>query len=437
MYSNNSQLENIPVSENRLLIVDWASLAYHQLHALNSKVKSAQVVEFNTPEDELSVWKSGMLSKMLRYIKLFNPKDILLSKEGAKVWRSDFVKEWYNERAYLSFDSTGYYLRYDNFLYKFAKDKTGDVIATKMDVIKDIELVPDNAKKLKDMPDRIQKMCWDSILPKYKGTRSKSEWPFLIDKAVWRDYKETFSDELGKVFRSHVVGHEEAEGDDIIYVGMNHWSKHYDSIVLITRDSDLNQLLSNPKLMIFNHVKETFVECQNPSTFTECKILSGDKADNINGMALPGKKMQVGAKGATKLFESTGNIYAVAQESGWDAQYLRNQKLIDLSYIPTHIQREIVESLDASKPELCAVEEIYEMGYNQKMGQEVTTMKNVGYYALNTKEYLEAHPDLFNKDMLTIDKTEGEKKFKKALEPKRNFDDYSSVFNVPLDGDLF
>jgi len=437
MYINNSQLENIPVSDNRLVIVDWASLAYHQLHALNSKFKTARVVEFDTPEDELRVWKSGMLSKMLRYIKLFNPKDILLSKEGSKVWRSDFVKEWYNDRATVAYDNTGFYLRYDNFLYKFYKDSSGDIITEKLDVVKDLELVPDNAKLLKDMPQRIQQMCWTDILPRYKGTRSKSEWPFLIDKAVWRDYKETFADELGKVFRSHVVGHVEAEGDDVIYVGMNHWSKKYDSIVLITRDSDLNQLKSNPKLMIFNHVKEEFVECQNPTTFTECKILSGDKADNINGMAIPGKKMQVGAKGATKLFESTGNIYAKAQDDGWDEQYLRNQKLIDLNYIPTHIQREIVESLDSSTPELCAVEEIYAMGYNEKIAQEVTTMKNVGYYVLNTKEYLESHPDLFNKDMLKIDNSKAEKEFKKAVTPKREFGDYGSLFNVPLDGDLF
>lgn len=437
MFSNNSHLENIPVSNNRLLIVDWASLSYHQLHALNSKVKSSQVVDFETPEDELRVWRSGMLSKMLRYIKLFNPKDIVLSKEGGKIWRSDYVKEWYSENASVAYDNTGYYLRYDNFLYKFFKNSSGQIESEKLDVVKDIELVPDNAKLLKEMPERIQSMCWEEVLPKYKGQRSKQEWPFLIPRNEWRDYKEIFADELGKVFRAHVIGHPEAEGDDIIYVAMNHWKEKYDSIVLITRDSDLNQLKVLDKLMIFNHQKEEFVECQNPKTFCEVKILAGDKSDNINGMALPGKKLQLGEKTATKLFESTGNIYAKSQHEGWDAQYLRNQKLIDLNYIPTHVQREIVESLDNSKPEICAVEDIYEMGYTEKMVQDVVTMKNVGYYALNTKEYIDKYPDLFNTDLLKVEKSREEQQYSNAKESKRKFDDYSNVFEVPLDGGLF
>ena len=436
MYRN-EQIENIPVSKNRLLIVDWASLSYHQLHALNSKVKSARVVEFNTPEDELRVWRTGMLSKMLRYIKLFNPKDILLSKEGNNVWRSDYVKGWYGEHATVAYDTTGYYLRFDNFLFKFFKDRSGEIVSEKLDVVKDLGLVPDNAKPLKDMPERIQEIFWEDVLPEYKGTRSKSEWPFLIPKSEWREYKEIFADELGKVFRAHVIGNDEAEGDDVIYVGLNHWKEKYDSIVLITRDSDLNQLKVVEKLMIFNHVKEEFVECQKPINFCECKILSGDKSDNINGMALPGKKMQVGEKGAVKLFESTGNIYSKAQGEGWDAQYIRNQRLIDLNYIPTHIQREIVETLDNSNPEICAVEDIYAMGYNDKMVQEVSTMKNVGYYALNTKEYIEKNPDLFKYDLLKVERTEEVQEVKNASKTKREFGNFSSVFEVPIDGSIF
>jgi 5'-3' exonuclease len=435
MYRN-EQLENIPVSKNRLVVVDWASLSYHQLHALNSKYKTARVVEFNTPEDELKVWRAGMLGKMLKYIKLFNPRDVVLSHEGNKVWRTNFVKEWYSEHSTVAYDSTGYYLRYDNFLFKFYKDRSGEVISEKLDVVKDLELVPDNAVPLAEMPKRVQDMCWDDVLPKYKGTRSKSEWPFLVDKSYWRNYKEEFAEDIGKIFRAHVIGHDEAEGDDVIYVAMNHWKEKYDSIVLITRDGDLTQL-KTPKVMIFNHVKEEFVECDDPETFCEIKILSGDKSDNINGMALPGRKVQLGEKGAIKLFESTGNIYSTSQDNGWDKQYLRNQKLVDLNYIPTHIQRELVDKFDASKPELCGLEEIYEMGYNEKMVQDISTMRNVGYYAMNTVEYLDAHPDLFNTDLLSAKTNETKAEIKSAHTSKRKFDDFSSVFEVPIDGGLF
>jgi len=287
------------------------------------------------------------------------------------------------------------------------------------------------------MPQRVQNICWEYVLPAYKGTRSKSEWPFLIEKSVWRDYKEKFADELAVIYRGHVIGHDEAEGDDVIYVGLNHWQKKYDSIVLITRDSDLNQLKKIPKLMIFNHVKETFVKCDNPETFCECKILSGDKSDNINGVALPGKKIQVGEKGAIKLFESTGNIYSKAQDEGWDKQYIRNQKLIDLDYIPTHIQREIVESLDSSNTDICSIEQLYSMGYTDKIIDDIVKMKNVGYYSLNTKEYVESVPDLFKRDLVKEEVTKRHAEITNAATPKRNFDDFSDIFKVPVEGRIF
>jgi len=432
------QVDGIRPSKNRLLIVDWASLSYHQLHALNAKAKTSHVVDFNTPEDELRVWRAGMLSKMLRYIKLFNPMDIVLTKEGDNVWRKDFVKEYYSEHAIVSYNSVGYYVRYDNFLFGLHKDAaSGDIIKQKMHPIKDADDIPDNGKKLKDMPQRIQDMCWEIVLPKYKGQRSKQSWDFLVTRSDWRKYKEDFTHIIGKIFRAHILGHDEAEGDDAIYVSANHWEKKYDSIVLITCDGDMTQLKYIEKLMIFNHRTEEFKECQNPKTFCEIKILAGDKSDNIMGMALPGKATQLADKGASNLFEATSNIYAKAQAEGWDNQYLRNQRLVDLSYIPTHIQRELVESLDNSRPVTCSTEEMQDMGYPDKMIQEINTMKNVGYYTLNTKEYLESYPDLLSVDNSKQVSTQKDNQVQQAMATKRSFGDCEGVFNDPLDGDIF
>jgi 5'-3' exonuclease len=425
-------IDSYPHSNNRLLVVDWASLSYHQLFALVSKQNTARTFEMDTPEKELYAWNTGMMLKMLKYVKLFNPKDIVFTLEGTKVWRNDICKDYYNEHCEIYYDKTGYYLRYDNFLYYATKDDiTRDISYKKLDVIKDIGRLPSEHKNLGAMPDRIQQIFWDDILPKYKGNRAKNDnWPFLVPKKKWKNYKEEYAHSAAKTFRAHVIGQNNAEGDDVIYVAVNLWKKKYDSIILITGDSDMHQLLSQDNLEIYNHRKEEMVVCPSPADVLEIKILSGDKSDNINGMALPGKKLQLGPAGAQKLYESVGNTYQVAKDDGWDKQYIRNQTLIDLSHIPTDVQRELCDLFKASEPKI----EPTPLNVTEKVFEEISTMKNLGFYAVNSLQMVEKNPDMFNPKMF------GSKdKQPVAVAESRKFESADKVFVDPLadDGDIF
>jgi len=388
-------------SPNRLVIIDWASLSYHQIHSLSSKKKKSQLMDIDTAELEIAVWRNSMLSSLTHYVRLFNPMDIILTLEGTNVWRNDFVKEWYNERAVVYYDANGYWLQFDNFILRFTKDVSGDIICEKMDPVNDIVNLPKNKKLVKDFPDRLQKMFWKH-LPGYKAHRSKNDnWDFVVDKKYWKQYKEDFAVEMSNVFRAHCIGDAEAEGDDIAYIALNHLTEKYDDIILITCDSDWNQMMINPKVSIFNHRYEEFVVCPYPAHYIGVKVLSGDKGDNVNGIALPGKKTQLGDVGATKLFESA-NWLDKAKVEGWEDQYIRNKKLIDLSYIPPHIQRNICEKLDESEPVLCDYSEFLGMGFNDKLINDVTSMKNLGYFSLITKQYLKENPNMFSKTLSMI-----------------------------------
>jgi hypothetical protein len=448
---NYDPLSSFPYSDNRLVIIDWASLSYHQWHAINTKINNSSMFDDDgldgnglfsdgrTSQAEISIWRTSMLSKVLKYVKLFNPIDMVLALEGTNVWRNGVVKEYYENNCRVHYDTSAYYIRYDNFLYKVTK-KGDQIHVAKLDIVTDAAVLDNPSKLLGEMPSRVKDMLWNAylpngtspLLPVYKGKRQKQVWDFVTDKKYWREYKDEFAHEIANLFRSKPIRMLDAEGDDIIYVTCNYYKDKYDSIILITGDSDMNQLLTIPNLKIYNHRLDQMIACSNPEDYLELKILQGDTSDNINGMALPGKKNQLGEKGAEKLFEANSNVYQKAISEGWENQYRRNQTLIDLSYIPTRIQRTICEMLDATEPELCELDELYGANFTKKKVDEMVNLKNLGIYLMLNKEYVTEHPDIFNPEIFAKEEAAASAA---DIAPKRVFGDISGVFDDPLSGE--
>ena len=431
-------IKSYPYSANRLLVIDWASLSYHQWHALVHH-KGDKPIE--TSDDECEVWRSHMFNKVMKYVRLFNPLDVIFALEGKNVWRKELVKEYYSENTLVYYDASAYYVRFDNFFFKVYKD--GDEFKIqKLDFIADAHLMTNKCKKLKELPQRVQDMLWElylpngktPLLPKYKGTRDKQEWKFFTDKMFFKEYKEEFAKELAGLYRAKCIQMEGAEGDDAVYVSLKYLEPKYDSIILITRDSDFNQLLDQKNLKIYNHQTDNMTSCLNPQDYLEIKILAGDDSDNIQGIALPEKKNQLGGdlvKGtAKKLYEANRNVYDKAKLEGWDNQYRRNQTLISLKYIPTHIQRTLCETIDANVPELKGIEDISHLGIKDKLLSNVMKMKNLGFYTLLDREYVASHPDIFNSSLI---KHEDDEQMAVAEKPKRTFGNLNNVFDNPLD----
>ena len=117
-------IRSYPFKNNRLLVIDWASLSYHQLWSMRTK-SSKQTLGSILPEDEeMIIWRTKMFNRMLDYIKLFNPMDIILCLEGKKAWRRNFVRDYYNKEATIYYDANSYYVNSDNYTFKV--DKIGD-----------------------------------------------------------------------------------------------------------------------------------------------------------------------------------------------------------------------------------------------------------------------------------------------------------------------
>ena len=411
------KVTSYPFNRNRLLIIDWASLSYHQMFALNSpKMKKALGVL--TAEEEQEKWRNMMFQKVLDYVALFNPKHMVFALEGKHTWRNDFVKDWYNAHTEVYYDAEAYYVVSDNEAFKVTMrgtDENGNASYAVVKIpVKEWGLFTNlKHRTLGTLPSETQYMLWGitqengkPIIPVYKGQRKSSDWPFMTEKSVWREMKENFATDIAPMFRARAIRSPKAEGDDIVFSSIRAFGGDAEDIIIITRDSDLSQI-DNPKVKIFNHVTENFIKCKYPQEYLSAKILSGDSSDNINGMAFVDKKTgmkkptsanRIGESGAITLLENCPNIYDTAKKCGWDDQYMRNKTLIDLSMVPDDIEKGIMESVNVEEPPLFGYDRLPEMKISDNRIKAVNQMRAIGFYAFLPLETVESNPDIFKSE---------------------------------------
>ena len=416
-------IKNYPISKNRLMIIDFGSLAYHKLFALISE-KNKAYNNIDSAYLERIHWKANMLLEILDTIQLFNPIDIIIALEGRNTWRHDVFIKYYKENHKITYDKTGYYIHHDNDITLIFKENDEFKFAK----MKDKTNIPDKEILYDKLPEHIRKIV-DVALPKYKGDRKKKPWDFKMTKGEFSDLRDSFAKDLAKIFRAKTVVVDNAEGDDIIYTTTVKLKDKYESMILISRDSDMNQLLNIKNFAIYNHLTKEMQECQNPEDYLNIKILSGDSSDSIPGIHIPGNRTKLGEAGAKTLYEglSGESCYDRAKNDGWEKQYIRNRQLIDLSFCPTEIQENILNLIETANPEFCPFWELDVMELPEKLKTQIANMKMWGYYTLNTKEEIEKNSGNFNPQNLSQHKAKEEQS--KVITRYGSTEDYSGVFN--------
>lgn len=432
-----------PHNTNRVLVIDWASLSYHQMYSMKT-AKSKKALGVMPEGDELLRWRNLMFGRVLRYVKLFNPRHIIFALEGRDGWRKKVVKDYYSENTVVYYDSKSYYVVSDNYAYIVSvlhrNEETGEetynVVKVPMDKYDMFTSL--KHKKLGELPERVQKKLWNiytergvPIIPSYKGTRKHSEWPFSVDKHEWMAYKDVYATELAPLFRARAVKCNVAEGDDVIYASVKEYAKTSNEIIILTRDSDMSQI-DHPKVKIFNHITDTFIRCAYPQQYLAAKVLAGDSSDNINGIAFVNEKTgeykasktrAIGEGTALTLMENCPNIYETAKRNGWANQYMRNRVLIDLSMVPDDIKPIIEGAVRMPEPEISGYEKMDEWGISKGRQQEFNQMRSFGYYVTVPLDVVESNPDVFRQDLVIQEEA-------KAYTPAPNVIDTSALTGV-------
>lgn len=165
------------------------------------------------------------------------------------------------------------------------------------------------------------------IFPEYKAHREENTLKKLVKRAL-RYYKNKH--------QKNCLELDGCEADDVIYALTKHLPGHK---VIISSDKDFEQLM-NDQIWLFDPKTQTY---RRPSLNTEfdlfLKCIRGDRGDNIPS-AYPRiltKKLKLifeCEKERSKLFDQAHPLGGKIGE-----YFLRNQRLIDLSYLPEDLNQ--------------------------------------------------------------------------------------------------
>ena len=196
-------------------------------------------------------------------------------------------------------------------------------------------------------------LCYDSkhywrrdYFPEYKSGRRKTRekddknWDEIF--SCLNEIKDELRENLPYKFLE-VYG---AEADDIIGILCSTISEE---IMIISGDKDFIQLQKFPNVKQFSPITKKSVNGANPGGYLKEHIFKGDTSDGIPNVLSPDntftdglRQKPLGKKKIASWMEH--NFDDVAPNDEVKRNYQRNKKLIDLTYTPDELSREIIDT---------------------------------------------------------------------------------------------
>ena len=195
------------------------------------------------------------------------------------------------------------------------------------------------------------------IFPYYKASRKKNREKSNLDWHLIFDILGRFKNDLKEYFPYKVIDVEGAEADDIIGTLAPRHVAHED-VLILSSDGDFLQLqrYSNDKYQIkqYNPTTKKFIVSDNPVDALKEKIIRGDAGDGIPNV-LSASDSFVNSIKQKSITEGKLQVMMNQNWEDWDNEYARvnfdrNQRLIDLSFIPAEIKQQIINTYEEFKP---------------------------------------------------------------------------------------
>lgn len=195
------------------------------------------------------------------------------------------------------------------------------------------------------------------FFPFYKASRKKNREKSNLDWNLIFNMLAKFKEELKENFPYKVIDVDGAEADDIIGTLVPRHIAH-ENIVIISSDGDFLQLqkYNTGKYIVkqYNPAQKKFLKSENPIEELKQKIIQGDKGDGIPNIFSPNDCFvrEIRQKPITKPTLAKLLSEDITKDSNdyVKAGFLRNQTLIDLSYIPKEIKESIINTYEDTKP---------------------------------------------------------------------------------------
>lgn len=198
-------------------------------------------------------------------------------------------------------------------------------------------------------------LCFDNkgswrrdVYPYYKANRKKDRDKSEINWQRLFEIMNTIRSELETYFPYKIILSEKAEADDIIGTLCNEYgtllnNSSSESILILSGDKDFIQLQKYANVKQYNPVLKKFIIHNNPESYLKEHILIGDRSDGIPN-ALSPDDCFVMSKRQKVLTKKRKDLYLNSEEIHDDIKYgwKRNEMLIDLTFTPAKIQKEIL-----------------------------------------------------------------------------------------------
>lgn len=203
-------------------------------------------------------------------------------------------------------------------------------------------------------------ICCDSnhfwrkdFFPFYKVHRKKDreasgfDWPFIFTTL------HKIRDELKAFYPHKVLEIDGAEADDIIAI-LARTVPLDEETLIVSSDKDFLQLQKYTNISQFSPILKKYIKTDNPQNYVKEHIIKGDRGDGIPNILSPDNSFVAGERqkpiSSKKLLEwmdldSDDFCTTEVIKRG----YIRNQTLIDLSFIPEDIQLKVQEAYNNTK----------------------------------------------------------------------------------------
>jgi 5'-3' exonuclease len=136
------------------------------------------------------------------------------------------------------------------------------------------------------------------------------------------------------------------EADDIIAILCKHYHKA-GKILIISSDKDFIQLHKYHNVSQWSPLSKTFLTVPNPNDFKVNLILKGDRSDGVPNVLSPddtfvaNQRQRKLTKKKLDEWISADNLEAVLEGEHF-RNFKRNQKMIDLDYVPEMVEINII-----------------------------------------------------------------------------------------------
>jgi 5'-3' exonuclease len=184
------------------------------------------------------------------------------------------------------------------------------------------------------------------VFPYYKANRKKEREASELDWNALFESLNRIRQELKDYFPYKVIQIEHAEADDIIAVLVKEYN-HLGKLLILSGDKDFGQLQKYPNVTQYSPVLKKYISCTNPDLFLKEHILKGDSSDGIPNFLSEDNVFVMGIRQSPVTSKRlAGWILQEPEQFCNEAMlrnYKRNQRLIDLEFVPDDIKTQTLE----------------------------------------------------------------------------------------------